>query len=126
MMRKNERDSRKAPPKDAEDENALDLIPLRCCEWKKNDDGHVTLLMPRFKQAWMRRFAARLGRSENLSIHLDDTGSRVWELVDGRRRIEEIGQAVPAKEGESDQQKYERLTTFMMILERNKFIRFQE
>lgn len=107
------------------DGNALDLLPRRCCEWKKESDGHICLQVPRFRNAWIRRLAMRLGKSENVNTHLDETGTRVWELIDGERRIEEIGREMEEKDGESVQQKYERLTTFMMILEKNSFIQFQ-
>jgi len=107
------------------DGNALDLQPRRFCEWKKEADGHICLQVPRFRNAWVRRLAMRLGKSENVNIHLDETGTRVWELIDGNRRIEEIGKEMEAEKNETVQQKYERLTTFMMILEKNSFIQFQ-
>ena len=106
--------------------NALDLIPLPRCEWTCGDDGRVTLVVPRFKQEWLLKLIRRLKRSETVKVHLDETGSRVWREIDGKRSIEEIGKSLDAKEDETVQQRYERLSAFMMILHRNQFVAFRE
>lgn len=106
--------------------NALDLIPLPRCESTVGEDGSVTLVVPRFKQEWLLRLVRRLRRSETVKVHLDETGSKAWREMDGRRSIEEIGKSIDAEGDETIQQKYERLSAFMMILHRNHFITFKE
>ena len=109
-----------------ETQNALDLIPIPLCESARSEDGLITLVVPRFKQEWLLKLIRKLKRSETVKVHLDDTGSRVWKEIDGNRSVEQIGKSIDAKEGETEQQKYERLSAFMMILYRNQFIAFKE
>ena len=107
-------------------QNALDLIPFTLCESVQGDADRITLIVPRFKQEWLLKLIRKLKRSETVKVHLDDIGSRVWREIDGKRNIEQIGNLIDAKEGETEQQKYERLSAFMMILHRNQFIAFKE
>jgi predicted RNA-binding protein (virulence factor B family) len=107
--------------------NFLDLIPDRNCQWDKTGDGRTYLLVPRFKNQWMKKIALRLGKSEFVKVYFDDNGDRVWGLIDGSKSVEEIGKLMEKEKGkdETPQQVYDRLTEFMSILARNNFIRFK-
>ena len=105
--------------------NLLDLIPERSCEWGTADNGKVYLQVPRFKNRLMRQIAKRLGKSELVKIHYDELGSKTWELIDGNSSVEEIGKQLEKEMGEKAQPVFNRLTQFISILFRNKFISFK-
>jgi hypothetical protein len=109
--------------------NFLDLVPERNCQWNKTGDGRVYLFVPRFKNRWMKKIALKFGKSEFVKIHFDDRGSAVWELIDGSHTVEQIGKLMEkekAKETDETMDRvFGRLTEFLTILSRNRFIRFK-
>lgn len=105
--------------------NFLDLIPERKCQWEKTEDGKIDLVIPRFKNQYMKKFALKLGKSEFFKVHLDSMGSHVWELIDGTITVEQIGKLIENKKEESPDKLYGRLTEFFAILMRNRFIQFK-
>ncbi len=102
--------------------NFLDMIPEKKCGWEKNGDGRTYLLVPRFKNPLLKKIALNLGKSEFVKFHLDDLGARAWELIDGSRTVEQIGKLMEPQGQDALPQLYERLTKFLSILWRNKFI----
>jgi len=105
--------------------NLLNLIPERNCRWEKNQEGKSYLLVPRFKNRFFKQIALRLGRSEWVKIFFDEIGTRSWDLVDGKRSVEQIGELLEKEMGEKVKPVYQRLSEFMVILSRNKFIIFK-
>jgi len=103
-------------------ENMLDYIPNINCQFEKSDKGIVSLIMPRFKIKWIRKMSAKLGRSEYVKISLDNRGSQIWQLMDGKRTIQEIGTHLEKEAEETNQQFYERLSQFIGILKRNQWV----
>jgi len=107
------------------DENMLDLIPSVICQFEESGKGIISLVLPRFKIKWIRKMSAKLGRSEFVKIHLDERGSQTWQLIDGKRTVQEIGSHLEKDGEESDQQFYERLSLFIGTLKRNGWLRLQ-
>ncbi len=46
--------------------------------------------IPKFKSEWMRKWFIPSNRSRYFSIHLDEMGSKVWNLIDGETNTGEI------------------------------------
>ena len=105
--------------------NFLDLIPQRNCQCEKTGDGRIDLLVPRFKNRFMKKIALKLGRSEFITLHLDALGSLVWDRVDGSRTVEQIGKLVEKENEAFTHQLYERLTQFLSSLSRHRLIQFR-
>lgn len=107
--------------------NFLDLIPDKNCQWDKAGDGRLYLLVPRFRNRWMKKIALSLGKSEFVKVKFDNTGTKVWSLIDGKTTVEQIGKIMEkeSEESQDTQQVYNRLTDFLTILSRNKFISFK-
>jgi hypothetical protein len=60
---------------------------------------------------------------------LDETGSKVWQLIDGRRKVDEICTMMSGlSPGEFDASDAEqvRVTKFLSHLYKNRFIEFRE
>jgi hypothetical protein len=107
--------------------NFLDLVPEKTCQWEKTGDNKINLMVPRFKNRWLKKIAARLGKTEIVRIAMDDNGSLVWQLIDGSNTVDEIGRSMAnlKTDDESIEQVYQRLMEFITILSRNRFIRFK-
>ena len=55
-------------------------------------------------------------------IHLDEVGSFIWQLIDKRKTIEEIGKELYSKYENKVSPLYERLIKYIKILSEYKFI----
>jgi len=71
-------------------ENFLEMIPVRNVSEFTLENGKITLLLPKFKNVWLRKWLVPPGKSTHIRLHLDDTGSRIWDLIDGTRNASEI------------------------------------
>jgi hypothetical protein len=98
--------------------NLLDLVPVRRIPFDRDARGQVVLAIPRYGRnrlgKWLER---RLGKGP-IRVRLDEVGSAVWELCDGRRDVAEIGRAVEERFGERIEPVYDRLALFLKQLER--------
>ena len=103
--------------------NYLEKIPTRSPEikWSKDEKGIVTLEIE--NKGWANRIAQVVFRRPKISyIHLDNLGSFVWPLIDGKSNIIQIGEAVDKEFGENAKPLYERLARYFQILESYHFI----
>ena len=103
----------------------LDAVPVRSphvtTEWR--EEGAV-LSFPRFRHAWMRRFLLPKGMSSHIHVSLEEHGTAVWRMIDGRRTVQEIIDALgthfqDAKEYPS------RVTMYIMQLRKDGFVRLK-
>ncbi len=53
------------------------------------ENDKVILTTPRFSKAWMARLFL-FGKKNEIRVKLDENGSRVWQLIDGQKKIQEI------------------------------------
>ena len=106
-------------------ENYLDKVPAVCSDinWSKDSEGNVTLEVK--NKGIANRIAQVLIRKPKISyIHLDEMGSFIWPLIDGKRSIKDISVFVSEHFGEKAEPLYERLAKFFMILIDCKFIEY--
>ena len=104
-------------------QNYLERVPKRnqAINWKADDKGIITLEIE--NTGVMNRICQKLFKKPKISyIHLDETGSFVWPLIDGKRDITELGKMVDEHFGEKAHPLYERLAKYFMILESYGFI----
>lgn len=104
-------------------ENYLDYIPMVNKKWEINKDGVVELTVE--NKGVFNTIAQKIFKKPRFSfISLDKYGSFVWQNIDGKKSIYEIGQKLKEEHKEAGQQLYERLAKFIGILESNKYIIF--
>lgn len=107
-------------------ENYLDRIPLRNekISWSTNENGIVTLEIE--NKGLANRLAQKLLKKPKISfIHLDETGSFIWPILDGERSIFDLGKLVEERFGEASHPLYERLSQYFRILESYNFIKWK-
>ncbi len=107
-------------------ENYLENIAKHAenIKWSTDENGIVTIEIE--NKGVFNKIAQRLFKKPKISyIHLDETGSFVWPLIDGEKNIIELGRYVEEKFGEKANPLYERLSKYFQILESYKFIYFK-
>lgn len=105
--------------------NAFDLIPVRRCDHKIDEDGKITILVPKFRNPKVARFM--LSRKSNfISMHLDANGSYVWLQIDGVKSIQQISEEAQRNFGETFEQAGVRVNKFMSRLYEERYITFRQ
>lgn len=91
-------------------------------EWKKKN-GRVILIFHHNKliEKFIRIFVKK---PETTTLELDEMGSAVWNLIDGKKNIYEIGQIMKDKFGDKVEPLYERLIMFIRYLNKRGWIYF--
>ncbi len=109
----------------ASEKNMLDLIPQRNIErFSTDENGVVTLEIE--NKGFFNRIAQKLFKKPKISyIHLDENGSFIWPLIDGKTDILTLGEKVREYFGEEAEPLYPRLVKFFQILESYKFVSFK-
>ena len=106
--------------------NYLEKVPVRnpLIQWKTDEKGLVTLEIE--NTGVMKRITQKLLKKPKITyIHLDENGSFVWPLIDGKRSIMEIAALVDEHFGEAAHPLYERLVRFFQVLESYHFAKVE-
>ena len=106
--------------------NLLDLIPERTREFRDEENGMVTVLVPRFGDGGIGRFLQAFVGKSPISLHLDEIGTAVWRLCDGRRSVYEIGGCLEKEFGDRIEPVYERLGVFLRRMKKAGIIDWHE
>lgn len=104
-------------------ENYLERCPVYSenLNWTTDDDQIVTLSME--NKGLFNKIAQVIFKKPKISyIHLDEMGSFVWLVIDGKRNIEQIGILVKEHFGEDAEPLYERLAKYFQMLSTYNFI----
>lgn len=107
-------------------ENHLEKKPVRKegLNWSQDNEGIVTLEME--NKGAVNRIFQKLFKKPKISyIHLDETGSFIWPLIDGEKDILALGELVDEHFGEKAHPLYERLSQYFRILENYGFVTFK-
>ncbi len=103
--------------------NYLEKIPSRPAHirWDTDDKGVVTLSIE--NKGWANKLAQVFFRRPKVSyVHLDEMGSFIWPLLDGKKNIIKIGELVEEHFGENAHPLYERLARYFQIMDSYHFI----
>jgi Coenzyme PQQ synthesis protein D (PqqD). len=106
--------------------NYLELTPFRIYEHQIEDNGLVTVLLPKFENKILKSIFISKNKPQFIRIKLDEFGSEVWLLLDGGKKVEYIAKCLVEKFGDRIQPVNERLTSFLTQLYLQKFISFNE
>jgi hypothetical protein len=87
-----------------------------------NEDGLATIILPRFKNKLLIKLLVNEKRKNEIKLDLDELGTSVWNLIDGKRTIREILFDLEDV-GKNQEQFEERTITFLAGLYRNKILR---
>lgn len=108
-------------------ENYLERIPKRPDKftYTVSDEGIVTLNIE--NKGIFNKIAQKFFRKPKISyVHLDEMGSFIWPIMDGKMDITEIGKLVEEKFGDAANPLYERLAKYFQILDSYGFVEWVE
>ncbi|HEX9636924.1 MAG TPA: PqqD family protein [Acidobacteriota bacterium] len=103
-------------------QNLLELVPRRLAAFEPGERQTVDLLLPRYGSSRIGHWLERHLRSAPIRVRLDEFGSAVWRLCDGRRNVHQIAQELERAFGARIQPVYDRLARYFRSLERRKLI----
>lgn len=107
--------------------NYLERVPV-CkvgMDWSVDENERVVLHIE--NKGAFNRIAQKLFKKPKVTyIHLDETGSFIWPVIDGERDLIAIGKLVEERFGEAANPLYERVAKFFQILHSYGFIEWQE
>jgi hypothetical protein len=105
--------------------NLLELTPVREKNFVVQENGIVTLLIPKFKKQFFQSLIPK-SKSKDIKISFDELGSAVWNEIDSNKKVEDIVKNLGEKLGEKIHPAEERITKFLTQLNSHKFISFKE
>ena len=105
-------------------ENYLEKKPVRADIAFSEKEGIVTLEIE--NKGLFNRLAQRFFKKPKISyIHLDEMGSFIWPLLDGKKDIIEIGKLVEERFGEKANPLYDRRAEYIKRLASYGFVVFK-
>ena len=100
--------------------NLLDLTPVRNARFETNEEGLVTLFVPKFQNQWTVRWLIPLLAKPYIRLKLDAYGSFIWNACDGNTTVRNIGIKMSEKFGEEIDSLYERIGLFVRRLDESQ------
>lgn len=106
--------------------NYLEFVPHRnpALAWKADEDGVVTIDVEH-RRIFDRIAQVVFGRPKVSHIKMEKFGSFIWQQIDGRASVYEIGQKVQEQFGKEAEPLYERLVQYFRVLQSNHYIVFK-
>lgn len=112
--------------KELKNVNYLELTPVRNYKFVTEEDGRVSVLIPRFTNKILVSLIASRMKNPDVKVVLDEFGSGVWLEVDGTKNVNRICELMSAKFGERIQPAVERVTKYFSQLYNYQIISFKE
>lgn len=109
--------------KKKQQKNYLDLIPERASglAWTQDDEGIVVLEVE--NTGVFNRIAQKLFKRPKVTkVHMEQFGSFIWPLIDGKRTVTELADLLKERFGEEAEPLYPRVAKYMQIMESYHFI----
>ena len=105
--------------------NYLDLIPERSAQLRWHTDIRGRMVLEIENKGAFNTIAQKLfGKPRYTKIHLDDNGTFIWPLIDGRKTVEDIAALVKDEFGEKVEPLYPRIVKYFQIMESYHFVNF--
>ncbi|MDD4610018.1 MAG: PqqD family protein [Bacteroidaceae bacterium] len=104
--------------------NLFDVVPCINEHIHTEKKGELSVIaFPRFKNAFMQRWFVPKHKSKELHIDLDIHGTAVWDLIDGKRSVQDIVDLLADHFEHQENYEY-RVSTFVTQLQMNDFISY--
>ncbi|MEI6748069.1 MAG: hypothetical protein ACOYMF_03585 [Bacteroidales bacterium] len=106
--------------------NFQDLIPVHLQKYRIDDDGLVTLVIPKFSNQKFARWFIPARKPTDITIKLEKYGSAAWLAMDGKRNMHEIFNLLVDQFGDDIQPVNERMSKYMSLLYNQKHVSFAQ
>lgn len=106
--------------------NSFDLTPIKLVDHEIEENGLVSILMPKVYNQLMKKILEPKLSSKHIKIKLDEIGSTVWLSIDNNKNVGQIAKELVDRFQDKIQPVEERLPNFISQLYAQKFITFKE
>ena len=103
--------------------NLFDLIPIISEHITTEKEGELSVItFPRFRSKFMQKYFVPKNKQATIHVRLDEHGTAVWDLIDGKRTIKTIADILA--EHFNYEENYEhRIVVFFSQLYKQGFVR---
>jgi len=102
------------------------MIPEKNIQWETGDHNRIYLLKEKSKNKIMKKLIEIFKKNQYFKIHFDDIGSFVWNNINGKNSIKDLGILLSEwGRGVNITQPEERVEKFILMLLKNKFIKVE-
>lgn len=103
-----------------------ELYPVRNCEYEKDENGLVIVLFKNTKPSFIEKIFFKKLINKPYKIDLDEIGSYIYEICDGKLNTTGIINTTKDHFGEKIEPAEERVIKFVEQLNKNKLITLYE
>lgn len=108
------------------DENYLERCPVKPDWFTYSADENGMVMLNIENKGVANGIAQKLLKKPKVTyIHLDEIGSFIWSLIDGEKKIMDMGEPLEEHFGEKALPTYERLAKYFQILESYGFVEWK-
>ena len=106
--------------------NYLDLIPQRAETLRWHTDEATGLITLEVENTGVFNTIAQkvFHKPRTTQVHLDETCSYLWPLIDGRKTVAQLADCMKQQFGEKAEPLYPRIIKYFQIVESYHFIKF--
>lgn len=105
--------------------NYLDLIPEKDSSLRWHTDIRERVVLEVENTGWVNRLVQNLfGKPKYTKVHLDEQGSYLWPLIDGKMTVMELAALQKEHFGKAAEPLYPRIVKYFQILESYHFVHF--
>ena len=117
---------KKRPDSQFDRQNIVNALPLRnsLIKWEIDDKDEVTLVIPQKQTLWVRAVSKLFMMPEKRVIVLDEVGSYVWQLCDGKNSIKQVVKHLCERYHMTRKEAETSLFTFMRQLGKRNIVGF--
>ena len=103
--------------------NLFDLVPVISEHITTEKEGELSVItFPRFRSKFMQKYFIPRNKPATIRVRLDEHGTAVWDLIDGKRTIQEIAELL--EEHFNREKNYEyRIAIFFSQLHKQGFVK---
>jgi len=104
--------------------NLFDIVPVISEHITTEKEGELSVIaFPRFRSKFMQKYFVPKNKSAVIRIRLEEHGTAVWDLIDGKRSVKEIADILASHFNYEANYEY-RIATYVSQLQRQGFIKY--
>jgi hypothetical protein len=103
--------------------NLFDRVPCFSEHVTTEKEGELSVIaFPRFRNKFMQKYFIPKNKPAVIRIRLEEHGTAVWDLIDGKRSVREIAEALSGHFNREENYEY-RITAYLSQLHNQGFIK---
>jgi len=105
-------------------QNLFDFVPFISEHITTEKEGELSVIaFPRFRSKFMQKYFVPKNKTATIRIRLEEHGTAVWDLIDGKRTIKEIAEILSDHFHNEENYEY-RIAAYFSQLYRQGFVKY--